>query len=44
MSTQWLTKQEELRQAGEIFQMNLTVAATAAGTATVEVYGTLDDA
>lgn len=30
--------------AGEIFQMNLTVAATAAGTATIEVYGTLDDA
>ena len=30
--------------AGEIFQMNLTVAATAAGTATIEVYGTVDDA
>lgn len=30
--------------AGEIFQMNLTVAATATGTATIELYGTLDDA
>lgn len=30
--------------AGQIFQMNLTVAATAAGTATIELYGTLDDA
>ena len=30
--------------AGQIFQQNLTVAATAAGTATIELYGTLDDA
>ena len=30
--------------AGQIFQMNLTVAATAAGTATIELYGTLDSA
>lgn len=30
--------------AGEIFQMNLTVASTGAATATVEVWGTIDDA
>ena len=30
--------------AGQIFSMDLTVAATAAGTATIELYGTIDDA
>jgi len=30
--------------AGQIFQMNLTVAAAAAGTATIELFGILDDA
>jgi len=30
--------------AGEVFKMDLAVPATAAGTATIELYGTLDDA